>query len=151
MNKKIKIVPFQLKHIDLIDVRTHEIENILCVNNYKERLEILASDGICITVFYNNEILCILGVYEYFKKVCEIWILPSKLISQHGLIFARIMKKLLKQVWEINYYHRIQVTALNDELHNRFFTWLGFKRETPNGMNNFTIKKCNYNMWSITK
>ncbi len=151
MNKNIKTIPFKLEHIQLMDIRKHEVENILCIDGYEEKLRTLATDGATVTVLYGDEILCILGLYEMYKGVCEIWILPSKIINKHGLIFARVMKKLLNQVWEMNYYHRVQVTALNDDLHNRFFSWLGFELETPNGMKNFTINKCNYNMWSRTK
>ncbi len=140
-----------MEHLEMMDIRKHEVENILCVDNYKEKLEALTSVSATVTVFYDNEILCILGLYEMYKGVCEIWIVPCRIVSKHGVVFARIMKKLLNQVLEIEYYHRIQVTALNDDLHNRFFSWLGFDLETPNGMKNFTINKCNYNMWSRTK
>ncbi len=151
MNKKLNIISFQPKHLDFIDVRKHEMENIICIKNYKDILIMLSDTEVCLTISYDNKILCILGLYELYKGVCEIWLLPSKAIAQHSLVFARLMKRLLNQVWEIGYYHRIQVTALNDDLHNRFFKWLGFDLETPNGMKNFTIKKCNYNMWSRTK
>ena len=134
-----------------MDIRKHEVENILCVNNYEEKIQALVSVSSTVTVFYSDEILCVLGLYEMYKGVCEIWIIPCKTIVKHGLIYARIMKKLLNQVWEMGYYNRIQVTALNDNLHNKFFSWLKFDLETPNGMKNFTINKCNYNMWSRTK
>ncbi len=145
------MIPFHIEHLNLMALRKHEVENILCVPDYEEKLRVLAETGASVTVFYDNKVLCILGLYDMYKGVCEIWILPSSTVAKYGLIFARVMKRLLKQVWEMNYYHRIQVTALNDKLHNRFFTWLGFELETPNGMKNFTVNKCNYNMWSRTK
>ncbi len=151
MNKNIRTVPFKIEHIKLMDVRDHEVENILCVEDYEQKLRVLAETGATVTVFYGDEVLCVLGLYEMYKGVCEIWILPSVTVAKHGLIFARVMKKLLKQVWDMNYYHRVQISALNDNLHNRFFSWLEFDLETPNGMKNFTINKCNYNMWSRTK
>ncbi len=151
MNKNIRTVPFKIEHIRLMDVRTHEVENILCDDDYEEKLKVLTSVAATVTVFYGDKVLCVLGLYEMYKGVCEIWIIPCKIIATHGLIFARIMKKLLNQVWEMGYYHRIQVSALNDDIHNRFFSWLKFDLETPNGMKNFTINKCNYNMWSRTK
>ncbi len=151
MNKKFNIIPFHPEHLEFMEIRKHEIENILSIKNYESKLRLLAESGASVTIFYNNKILCVLGLYDMFKGVCEIWIIPSATVAQNGLVFARIMKRLLNQVWEMGYYHRIQVTALNDSLHNKFFTWLGFELETPNGMKNFTVKKCNYNMWSRTK
>ncbi len=152
MNKKIKIIPFHLEHLDWIDIRKHEMENVFCIKNYEEILKNLEEQSVVsLTIFYDNRIICIVGVYEKYKGVCEIWLIPSTTVAQNGLVFARLMKKLLNQIWEMEYYHRIQVTALNDDLHNRFFKWLEFDLETPNGMKNFTIKKCNYNLWSRTK
>ncbi len=138
-------------HLDLMDIKDHEAENILCISNYKERLEALTSEGIALTVIYDNVILCALGVVEFYKGVCEIWMLPCNSVLQHKLRFAKITKNLFDQLWETGYYNRIQVSALADDLHNKYFSWLGFKLETPNGMKNFTIKKCTYNMWSRTK
>ncbi len=150
MNKKIKIVPFQIAHLDLMDIRKHEVENILVDENYKEKIEAALSQGVCLTVIYDNIILCALGVFDIYSGVCEIWMLPCKSILQHKLRFAKITKNLIDQLWETGYYNRIQATALADSFHNRYFSWLGFKLETPNGMKNFTIKKCTYNMWSRT-
>ncbi len=151
MNKNIKIIPFHVEHLDFMDIRDHELENIFCIKNYKEVFKTLSETDASVTIFDGNDILCVLGLNERNKGVCEIWLVPSKAIAQNKLPFARYMKKLLNQVWEMEYFHRIQVTALNDDLHNRFFKWLGFELETPNGMKNFTVKKCNYNMWSRTK
>ncbi len=140
-----------MAHLDLMDIRKHELEKILCDKNYKEKIEIITSMGTSVTVIYDNIILCALGIVNIYKGVCEIWMLPCNSILQHKLRFAKITKNLLDQLWEMGYYHRIQVTALADDFHNRYFSWLGFDLETPNGMKNFTIKKCTYNMWSRTK
>ncbi len=152
MNKKqITIVPFRIEHLELMDIRKHELENIFCIKGYKEKLEFLSSIGSTITIIYDNNILGVLGLYDLYKGVGEAWIIPCKTIPKHGYVFAKIIKTYFKSVWNINYYHRLQATALNDKIHNRFFSWLGFELETPNVMKNFTINKCNYNMWSRTK
>ncbi len=139
-----------MTHLNLMDIRDHEIENILSVKNHREKIENASAMGISLTVIFDKTILCALGVIDIYDRVCEIWMLPCKSILQHKLSFARTTKNLINQLWETGYYHRIQVTALADDFHNRYFSWLGFKLETPNGMKNFTIKKCTYNMWSRT-
>ncbi len=151
MNKKLKIIPFQIEHLDWMDIREHEVENILSVKNYKEKIKAVTLVGTSLTVICNHTILCALGVLDIYDGVCEIWMLPCKSILQHKLSFAKITKNFIDQLWEMGYYNRIQVAALADDFHNRYFSWLGFKIETPNGMKNFTIKKCTYNMWSRTK
>lgn len=150
MNKQIKIIDFHPEHLNLMDVREHEIENVLALKNCKEKLELLTDSGVSGTILYDGKILGVMGIFDMWKGVCEVWVLPSNNISQHKLIFARVIKKYLKNILDLKFYKRIQVTALNEKLHNRFFRWLDFDLETPGGMKNFSFTNCNYNMWSIT-
>ena len=147
---KIKIIDFHPTHLDLMDIRDHEVTEV-CVGDYKQKFTVLSKLGVSGTVIYDGEILCVIGAFDMWKSVCEVWILPSKAIGRHKLIFARLIKQQLEALEEVGNYHRIQVSALDDEFHNKFFTWLGFDRETPNGMKNFTKNKSNYNLWSKTK
>ena len=147
---KIKIIDFHPAHLDLMDIRDHEVTEV-CVGDYKQKFTTLSKLGVSGTVIYDGEILCVIGAFDMWEGVCEVWILPSKAIERHKLIFARLIKQQLEALEEVGNYHRIQVSALDDEFHNKFFAWLGFDRETPNGMKNFTKNKSNYNMWSKTK
>ncbi len=144
------MIDFHPAHMDLMEIREHELENV-CFGDYKEKFTTLSRMGVSGTAVYNGEILCVIGSFDMWEGVCEVWVLPSKSIEKHKLIFARLVKQQLVALEEVGNYHRVQVTALNDEFHNRFFTWLGFTRETPNGMKNFTKQKNNYNMWARTK
>ncbi len=150
MNKKIKMIDFHPAHMDLMEIREHEMENV-CLGDYKEKFTTLSELGVSGTVVYDGEILCVIGSFDMWEGVCEVWVLPSKAIERHKLIFARLVKQQLEALWEVGNYHRIQVTAINDEFHNKFFKWLGFNLETPNGMKNFTKDKTNYNMWARTE
>ncbi len=151
MNKETKVIPFHPEHINVMDMRQHEVDNVMAIKNSQERLIALTQSGVCGTIIYDGMILGAMGVFDMWEGVCEVWVLPSNNVPKHGLVFARIIKRYLKNIIELKHYDRIQVTALNDKMHNRFFSWLGFDRETPNGMDNFSITGCNYNMWSITK
>ncbi len=150
MNKEAEIIKFHPEHLNLMDVREHEVKNILKVEGAKERLEALIEVGTSGTIVYDGKILGVMGIFDIWKGVCEVWVLPCKNIPQHALIFARIIKKYLNNIVGLKHYDRIQVTALNNKTQNRFFQWLGFELETPNGMKNFSNAGCNYNMWSIT-
>ncbi len=147
---KIKIIDFHPAHLDLMDIRDHETTEV-CFGDYKEKFTVLSTMGVSGTVMYDGEILCVIGSFDMWEGVCEVWVLPSKAIERHKLIFARLIKQQLEALEEVGNYHRIQVTALNDAFHNKFFKWLGFNLETPNGMKDFTKNKSNYNMWSRTK
>ncbi len=151
MNKQTKVIQFHPEHLNVMDLRQHEIDNVLAIQNSRERIEALTSSGTCGTIVYDGKILGSMGIFDMWVGVCEVWVLPSVLVPQHALIFARVIKRYLDNIIELNHYKRIQVSALNDKTHNRFFEWLGFDRETPNGMKGFSLKGCNYNMWSITK
>lgn len=147
---EVEIITFHPEHLNLMDVRKHEIENVLALQNAREKLEALTDSGVCGTILYDGKILGVMGIFDMWKGVCEVWVLPSNNISNHKLIFARVVKKYLKNILDLKFYKRIQVTALNDDLHNRFFKWLGFELETPMGMQNFSFDGSNYHMWSIT-
>ena len=147
---KIKMIDFHPAHLDLMEIRKHEEEEI-CFGNYKDKFTTLSKLGVSGTVIYDGEILCVIGAFDMWAGVCEVWVLPSKAIEKHKLIFARTIKKQLEALKSLNVYHRIQVTALDDAFHNKFFRWLKFKKETENGMKNFTRNKCTYNMWAWYK
>jgi hypothetical protein len=149
MNKKIKLIDFHPAHMDLMDIRELELKDV-CIGDYKEKFTTLSKLGVSGTAVYDGEILCVIGAFDMWQGVCEVWVLPSKAIEKHKLIFARLIKQQLEALVEVGNYHRIQVTALNDEFHNKFFRWLGFNLETEKGMKNFTKSKNNYNMWSKT-
>ncbi len=152
MNKKqLIIIPFQTKHLGMMDIREFEVANVCSIKDWESRLQTLVNNGDVLTAIYNGEVLGIGGVHDMYEGVCEVWWLPSKVIPKYALVFARGIKRYLEMMWDMGHYHIIQVTALNNEMHNRFFSWLGFDLETPNGMKYFTINKNNFNMWSRTK
>ena len=151
--KELKIIQFHPAHMDLMELRRHEIANVCYDSNNenKSKFEALAEMGVAGTVVYDNKILCVIGTFDMWSGVCEVWMLPSVAIEQHKLVFGRLVKQQLNSLLEVGHYHRIQITALNDDFHNKFLNWLGFTNETPYGMKYFTKDKSFYNMWARTK
>lgn len=154
MNKRIlKAVDFHPAHLDLMELREHELKNT-CLKSWedtKAKFEMLAMSGMSGTLVYDNQILCCMGTFEHWKGMCEIWLLPSKAIEKHKLVFGRFIKQQLVNLEKVGNYHRIQLTAVADDFHNKFFNWLGFTLETPNGMKKFTKDGTTYNMWARVK
>ncbi len=151
--KKLKGVDFHPSHIDLMELREHELANTCLdtIEQTKAKFEMLAAMGMSGTLVYDNQILCCMGTFEHWKGMCELWMLPSKAVENHKLVFGRFIKIQLKMLEEVGNYHRIQATAIDDDFHNKFFNWLGFTLETPNGMKKFTKDGTTYNMWAKVK
>ncbi len=154
MNKKIlKAVDFHPAHLDLMELREHELKNT-CLKTWEDtkvKFEALAMSGVSGTLIYDNKILCCMGTFEHWKGMCELWLLPSKAIEDHKLVFGRFVKQQLINLEKVGNYHRIQATAVADSFHYKFFNWLEFTLETPHGMKKFTKDGTTYNMWARVK
>lgn len=146
---KIKLVPFKVEHLDLMDIREHELTGIFTIKNLKERLSKLEKICTAGTIVYEGRILGVMGSLELWPGVCEVWVIPSIHIKRYSLIFAKIVKRNLKNLEETFDYHRVQVTALDDELHKHWLTFLGFKCEGI--LRKYTLKKQDFAMWSRIK
>lgn len=146
---KIKIVPFKIEHIDLMDIREHELMGVFTLKNLKQRLLAIEKITTAGTIVYEGRILGVMGSLELWPGVCEVWVIPSTHIKRYSLIFAKTIKKNLKNIEEVFEYHRVQVTALDDELHARWLTFLGFKKEGI--LEKYTFQQQNFAMWSRIK
>ena len=144
--KKLEVIPFHLEHLKLMEIREHELNTILTVDDLESKLDNLQKVCNTGTMVYDGRILGVMGFFEMWKGVCEVWILPSKYVAQYGLAFAKKVKQNLKQLKEVHGMHRIQTTTLDDEIHNRWMLWLGFKCEGT--LKNYSIHKQDYKMWS---
>ena len=90
-----------------------------------------------------------MGALELWPGACEVWVIPSTHIKRYSLVFAKLVKKNLKNLEETFGYHRVQVTALNDELHSHWLTFLGFEKEGV--LRKYTLKQQDFAMWSRVK
>lgn len=143
------IVPFDPAHIDLIDVREREAVGVFQLPNMKAKLSALATAGECFTFVYSGIILGVVGWIEFWPGVCEVFVVPSKYIGNYRIIFAKRIKENLIHLEKVLKYHRIQVTAVDDELHNRWLKWLGFTQEGV--LRKYGVKGEDFIMWSRCK
>ncbi len=146
MSKKLKLIPFELEHLKIMDVRADELKNIFAVKDIEGRLRALQQLGEGLTIVYDHRVLGVIGYYEMWPGVCEVWIIPSGLVSKYSIVFARIAKRQLEMLPQVRRYHRIQVTALDDKLHNDWLTWLGFTCEGT--LKNYSMNKQDYKIWA---
>ena len=144
---KIKVVPFHVEHVKLMDVRQHELQGIFKSKDIDIRLEALQQLSTAGTIIYDGRILGVMGYVEMWRGTCEVYVLPSEYIKEYGLVFARIIKSNLKMLREVQKFHRIQVTAVDDDKHKRWLEWLGFKCEGV--LKKYSINQQDYKMWAI--
>lgn len=143
---KVNTEPFKFEHIDLLELREHERETLFELPGGPEMLEGLAEHSTAVTLFVDGKAVCVYGYYEMWPGVCEVFLLPSVYVPLYSQLVLRRVKQGLKNLEGLNYFHRIQITSLDDELHCRFIKWLGFEEEGV--MRAYTNKKENYKMWS---
>ena len=149
MNNNVRIVPFHPEHVKLMDIRDSELEVLLCFQNIEQRLKVISERGVCGTIMWGNTILGVMGYIELWKGVCEVWVIPSKSIPEHSIVFAKRIKKSLRLLRQTKYFHRIQTASLSNKEQDRFFTWLGFKYEGDLAC--YSSKKETYKMWAIVE
>lgn len=140
---EIKIVPFKVEHLDVMDMRGHEKQ--FCSN--KQQMKILQDVSIACTGVGDGRILCCGGVTPTLPGVGSIWLIPSEYIQDSIIHFSRNLRDWLFQVREDLALHRMETDCIDDDLHNRWMEYLGFTNE---GKKLKYFLKKDYNMWGRT-
>lgn len=148
MSNKLEMVPFHPEHVKLMQIREQELKGIFAFEKAWEGLTKLHKVSIALTMCYDGRILGSMGFLDMWPGVCEVWVIPSRHLDRYGLVFARAVKRNLQTLIDDDKMHRIQVTAIDDNRHNRWLEWLGFKCEGV--MKNYSYQKQDFKMWSRT-
>jgi hypothetical protein len=124
-------IPFKKEHLEVMTLRPHE-ERLLrdsktlgsLVNSY------------AVTGILDGRVVCCGGILPFGGGNAEIWLIPSVYLKDYTLSFCRELKDWLFQAREDVDLKRLQSTCLDDELHSKWMTFLGFKDEG--------LRKCYY-------
>lgn len=148
MSKKAKILPFKVEHIEVMDIREYEFKTVFQLKNVQAGLKVFEQSKTAGTIVCDGRIIAIMGLQELWRGVCELWVIPSKYVREYTLPFARTLRKAMDS-GILNNYHRVQIRACDDDLHNRFLKFLRFEKEG-------TLKKYDtlgndMNMWARVK
>jgi len=146
MKDEITVFDFKPEHILEMDMRDVERVGFRDSKNFLDRVEYLdeKSEG-AITLRYGEEILCCAGFWTIWEGVGECWVIPSKTIYKAPKTYVRRIKTYLDNIMLITKFHRMQSTALSDEVHEAWMKFLGFEKEGT--MKKFTYDKKDYCMW----
>lgn len=145
MSREAALVPFEISDLDKMDA-VIDVDEIY--GDFKERLEAVLKRGDSKTIYYYGKILGAMGYFELWPGVCEVWIFMAKDIVAKG-IFALIVRDALNKLIDVNIFHRVQATAIDNKINESFFTKLGFVDEGV--LRQYSRTKQNYKMWSRVK
>lgn len=135
----IATVPFKKEHLEIMAIRNHE-DRLLQNANTLACLE----GSISFTAVRDGRIVCCYGIVPYLRDLADIWLLPSVYAEEHAVEMARESKRFLSEMQKDLGIRRMETICLDDDLHNRWMTFLGFEKE---GTKRQYIGSMDYNMW----
>lgn len=145
----MKLIPAKPDHFDLLELRSHEVDSMACDPLSGMAAKQLIDYSICSTMLYKGQIICLLGFYQLWPGVINVWIFPSIYAAQHPIVFLRAARKYTKAIFNDFPCHRLQSLAVADKLHNDWMTFLGFKKEGY--LEKYTADMVDYEQWAIVK
>ena len=138
----IKVIPFKMEHLERIELRKEELDGMLGLENGKEYLELMVDH--CTetgTLLYRKGVVCCAGFTIVWPGVAECWIIPSPHIHSCKKSFSEFFRDYVNKIFSKHNLHRLQTSASEDRLHDRWLTWLGFQKEGT--MRQYTHSKKN--------
>lgn len=118
-----KIVPFQMKHLELMDVRSHEQQFI----SDKDLINKIINASVAWTGIANKKIVCCWGYIVSESGIANLWLIPSIYIKNMPLSFFKKVKEVVLSA--TSEYKVLQTHCMNDVLHTRWMTFLGFQKK----------------------
>lgn len=138
MSDNIRIEKYEAVHIEAYDP-THA--------RWAKSHEDLPGEGI--SLFYNDNFVGSGGIHPVSKKVGMVWLFTTPYFIKYRKTAIRLIKENISKWFEIKGYHRIQATVLKgNEIAEKFIEYLGFRCETPDGMEKFTDDGANHKLYA---
>lgn len=145
----MRIIPTKPEYFDLLELRDNERADLeRDPASIDKALSLIGISNSC-TLLYNGVVLAIMGYYELWPGVIEVWVLPSKHIPKYARPYLRIVKRYINGISEHCNAHRLQTSAISDALHDRWMSYLGFESEGV--MRKYTATGTDYTMWARLK
>lgn len=144
----MKAIPSRADHFDLLEMRHIEdrlIDSVFGV----EKAKALLGMSIANTLMLDGRIIAIVGFYELWPGVYELWALPSKYIYECSTSYVRHMRGYVKCIFDNFGAHRLQTSSLSDPIHDRWMGCLGFECEGT--LRKYGPDMVDYKQWSLIK
>ncbi len=134
----VKVIKYEAVHIIAYD-DTH--------TEWAKNHEKLPGEGI--SLFCNDNFVAAGGIHPVSKKAGMVWLFTTPYFIKYRKTAIRLIKENIDEWFEAGGYHRIQATVLQgNRIAERFIKYLGFKCETPDGMEKFTDDGANHKLYA---
>lgn len=140
-----KVLDFKIEHLDIVNLRQEERGMLEESDDLLTKLEGLVVLGKVFTVINDGKILAIIGMIKVHLNTHEVFMLPSVYADDYPIALCKVVKRYMNYYAEDCKVRRMQTSAVNDDLHNRWMRWLGFEKEGT--MKHYVLDK-DYNIWS---
>lgn len=136
-------IAYDPAHLALLEMREHEREAV-------DLRTFLQTTGPATSTLVNDgRIIAVIGVYDLWEGVAEVFVIPSIYVQTCPLEFFYYVKRILKQICrDTTLLHRVQTRSLDDEPTSKWMRLLGFHSEGV--LEAYTPQKQNYRMWAMT-
>lgn len=135
----VKLVPFKKEHLDCMDMRAHEASIIR--SDLIEGLE----QGACVTGMYDGRIITCGGIIPTSFGNADIWQIPSVYVKDVKIVYCKYIRNWIDKTVNDLALRRLETLCLDDELHTRWMSFLGFQRE---GIKRQWVEGQDYALWA---
>ena len=141
----MKLMPFHREHLNLMDAREYERDHLI-PNLSGAFFDLAESRPHCYTMIADGRIISCIGAFPLWDGVWECWQIPSIYVHKYTKDYARTLWGIFDKAAERDNFRRLQTSAPNDELHNRWMEFIGFECEGL--MKGYSRTGVDYKMWA---
>ena len=142
-----RMIEFSPHHVDVMDLNKPEVEQLLGLRDLMGGLaEIKARSEQSGTLVCDGRVICCTGFVTMWPGVGDCWTIPSIYMGDYAMTYGRTIRRYIDGIIEMCQYHRAQTACLDDEFHNRWMDFLGFKPEGK--LEQYSSQKVNYRMYA---
>ena len=124
-----KIKEFKVTHLDNLEARDYELNDVMKLDNFYERMNMVETVGTNFSLYIKDELISCGGFIPIWQGVFELWQMPSKKVKYHIYTYSKILKKIVNDIASKHKCHRMQTVSYNDKLHVKWMSFLEFKEE----------------------
>ena len=82
-----RVIPFKKEHIECMEIREYEQNTTLKIPQLQIALQSWEQSNNAGTLIHDGRVIAILGFWELWPGVCELYVLPSVYTAKYPLAF----------------------------------------------------------------
>lgn len=138
------------EHLDALEMPKEYIARLAADPlGYQRLLHLLRQSGAC-AVMRGDTVMAVMGFHEWYPGVLNVWAYPSVHIPESPVLYLKMARRYIAAIEKSHQPRRLQTEAIADDFHDRWMTFLGFRKETPDGLKNYTPLFETVNLWAKT-